>query len=165
MEYDSKEEEHFAAWLQEAESADLVYEIKYHPMPFLLSKRQTIPVVKVLKTKTKIVEKFLLHPHSYTPDFSFIISEKLEDYFFVKSEICYVDVKGGFSRFNDAKPFSINQKWVYSDYGIYINKVVPEKLFTKTWVPKDCRLTPALKNTIKKYIGCKSIAHFMQVSP
>ena len=161
MYYDSNEEEQFHDWLKEAERFGLVKNIEHHPEPFILSDKKTIKVKKILKTKTKIVNKFLLHPHIYTTDFSFIISPLLEEYFIIKSGLCFVDVKGGFSKFNDAKQFSINQKWVYSDYGIYINKVVPEKLFTKTFLPEDCRLTPVQKKLVKKYIGCKNIKEFM----
>jgi hypothetical protein len=162
MEYDSKEEEAFDAWLHEAEKANIVTGIRYHPEPFLLSRRVSMKVKEILKTKTKIIDKFLLHPHKYTTDFSFSISSRnLSNFFITYSGVCFVDIKGSFSKHGDQKQFSINQKWVYDKYGIYINKVVPEKLFTRTFLPESCRLTPKTRKHVKKYIGCKNIKEFM----
>ena len=122
----------------------MVEGIIYHPSSFLLSKRQTVKVTKQLKTKTKVIDKFLLHPHKYTPDFVFYITNFIERYEHelipCKKNIVFVDVKGvyaGGRHNNSSVTFPISQKWVYDKYGIYINKVVPEKFFRKTFVPKE----------------------------
>ena len=42
-----------------------------------------------------------------------------------------------------------------------MQKVIPEKLFKKTWVPEAARLSPKKRQPVKKYIGCKSIKEFI----
>jgi len=65
-----------------------------------------------------------------------------------------VDVKGSYSQ-NDAwRRFSIDQKWVYQKFGVYVNKIIPHPaidkkgkprpvsaLFVKTFVPARFTLT------------------------
>jgi len=160
MKFDSPEEEQFYEWLKEAERVGLVSEIEYQPKPFKLTERVNIPVIVRLKTKTKVVDRFLLHPHSYTADFSFLADKSLG--FITTGQRCWVDVKGGFSRFHDAKSFSINQKFVFFRFGIYINKVVPEKLFKKTFVPEVCRFTLKQQKPVKKYANIKTITKFLK---
>lgn len=156
---DSDEERHFYAWLIEAERSGLVSNIEYHSGSFVLADRATIPVEKQLKTKTKIVEKFLLHPHRYTPDFVFVW-HGLFNPFTTFQNTTWVDVKGTGSKYHDQKSFSINRKWVYEKFGIYINQVVPEKLFKKTFLPESCRLTKKTRKPVKKFIGCKTIYEY-----
>lgn len=159
---DSEEERQFYSWLLEAEEADLVSRIQYQPESFSLSGKASIQVEKKLKTKTKIVEIFLLGPHEYTPDFVFMWSgEKNHPFVSFATNWAWVDVKGTFNRFGDQKQFSINQKWVYDKYRIYINKVVPEKLFKETWVPEACRFTPKQNKPVKKYIGCRTVNQYL----
>jgi len=158
---DSDEEREFYAWLLEAEYAGLITDIEYQPGSLSLSSRASIQIEKKLKTKTKMVEKFLLHRHEYTPDFVFEWTGPGQGNPFVSGPIkTWVDVKGGFNAHGDPKQFSINQKWVYQKFGIFVNKVVPEKLFCKTWVPEDCRWTPKRHDPVKKYIGVLTVDEF-----
>jgi len=169
--FDSDEELEFWCWLKEAESRGIISEIEFHPYTFKLSDRVTIKFDKYLKTKVKTVDKFILHPHEYTPDFSFVIEHHkisdlnylVENWHFGDGKMMVVDVKGGFSQNGDGKQFSINQKWVWSKYGVYVQKIVPFKLFRKSFGPDICRFTPkTLKpNMSKNYIGLKSINEFM----
>ena len=144
MSFDSVEEEWFSKWLGTAEKRGMVEGIIYHPSSVLLSPKQTILEEVKLNTKTKTVDKFLLHPHRYTPEFAFYITEFINKYNHglipYKERIVFVDVKGVFvgGRHNNSSiTFPISQKWVYEKYGIYINKVVPEKFFKNTFVPKE----------------------------
>ena len=159
-EMDSDEERQFYDWLIEAESVDLVSNIEYHPGSFTLAERASVQIEQQLKTKTKTVEKFLLHPHSYTPDFVFVW-HGLFSPFFTRQNCTWVDVKGSFGLHGDSKQFRLNQKWMWARYGIYVNEVVPVKLFKKTWVPESCRWTPKQKKPVKKYVGCKTIDEFV----
>lgn len=166
--FDSPEEFHFYSWLIEANQHGLVSNIKPHPYSFRLSERVTIPFDKHMKTKIKTVNKFILHPHVYTPDFAFCIeNDKIRELnLFVENhgkngKFMIVDVKGGFSKFGDSKQFSINQKWTWDKYGVYVQKIVPEKLFNGSWVPEVCRYTPKQRKPVKKYDGCKTIAEFV----
>jgi len=152
-------------WLVDAKNNNLIKVIIYQPSPFILSDRVSVQIEKKLKTKTKIVDHFLFHPHKYTADFSFIImSEKLSNIFVGKhildNKIIYIDVKGSGNRHDGGRAFSINQKWVMEKYNIYVEKIIPYELFKKTWVPKNCRLTPKTKKEIKKYSHLKTIDAF-----
>jgi len=163
--FKSDEEWFFFNWLLEAQGAGLIKNIEYQPEPFELSGRVAVKYEKQLKTKSKIVERFLFHPHIYTPDFSFIVESRcLYPYFidtaYIGNTQVIVDVKGKFNKYGDPKQFSINQKWVMSKYGKYVEKIIPEKLFKKTWVPEICRFTPKKKQLVKKYIGSKVFKEF-----
>ena len=131
--------------------------IIYHPSSFKLASKQTIKAEVQLKTKTKIVDKFLLHPHKYTPDFVFYTTNLIErfDHGLVpcNGNIVFVDVKGvyaGGRHNNSSITFPISQKWVYAKFGIYINKVVPEKFFRKTFVPQELTIGKSGK-VLKKW--------------
>ena len=157
MSFDSGEEEWFSIWLRTAENRGMVDDIIYHPSSFILSPKQTIKKEVQLKTKIKTVNRFLLHPHTYTPDFAFYITNIIHQYDHglvpCKGNIVFVDVKGVFSggRHNNSSiTFPISQKWVYTKYGIYINKVVPEKFFKKTFVPQELTIGKSGK-VLKKW--------------
>jgi hypothetical protein len=148
----------------EAREHGLIDEIVYQPGPFVLSPRASVTVEKQLKTKIKTVDKFLFHKHSYTPDFSFYLQRGvLNEYFHnpVRGWVV-IDVKGGFNKYGDPKQFSINCKWMWQKYEIFVEKIVPEKLFKKTWVPGICRLSPKQRKPVKKYIGVPVISEFME---
>ena len=155
VEFDSNEEIEFYLWCEEAYEAGIITHFTYQPQAFILSERASVYEIKKLKTKKKFVDKFLFHPHKYTPDFEIVAKE-------IKaltktSMFYYVDVKGGFSIYNNHREFSINQKWVYDKFGHYINKVEPLKFFGKTWVPELARYTKTRKDLKKCYIGYNTI--------
>lgn len=168
QDFDSGEEWQVFNWLQEAVAYGLVRDVVYQPKPFELAPRASVEVLKQMKTKTKKVDEFLFHPHKYTPDFSFSCAYGYFSCAFRAIRVglyqpnVIIDVKGGFNRFGDPKQFSINQKWVWDKFGIYVEKVVPEKLFKKTWVPSVCRLTPKKRQPVKKYIGVPTIDEFLE---
>lgn len=149
-------------WLMEAKGKGLVVDITYQPGPFELSPRASVTVKKQLKTKVKDVDMFLFNPHVYTPDFSFTVSAELSGYFklpLINNVI--IDVKGHFNKHGDPKQFAINRKWMLIKFGIYVEKIVPEKLFKKTWVPDCCRFTPVRGDLVKRYIGYPGINEFI----
>ena len=164
--FPSDEEWHVSHWLMEAQGHGLLGEIVYQPDPFVLSERASVTVEKQLKTKTKTADKFLFHPHKYTPDFSFYLKDGFLNRHFNNPihNWIVIDVKGGFNPYGDPKQFSINQKWMYQKYEIYVEKIVPEKLFKKTWVPEICRLSPKLKKPVKKYINVPIISEFLKIN-
>jgi len=160
IEFDSPEEIEFYQWCEEAVENNIISSFVYHPNPYILSEQVTYTKTKVLKTKIKEIKAELLKPHVYTPDF-WVIGVKRPIF---KDSVFYyktIDVKGSFSRFNDDKSFSINQKWMYQKHGIYVEKIIPEKFFRETWVPQKARYTPAGKLK-KKYIGYKTINEYLK---
>ena len=171
--YFSKAREDFASdeelevycWLKETESFNLVSDIEYQPEAFSLCSRASVQVKKQLKTKIKMVDKFLFHAHVYTPDFEFEAMPAIGRLFvsplFAPNKPVVIDVKGSFNPYGDPKQFSINQKWVWDKYGVYVEKIVPEKLFKKSYVPEICRLTPKRRGPVKEYIGVPVIGQFV----
>lgn len=178
IELDSTEEVEFYMWLEEAHEAKIIDAFGYKPDRFLLIEGANHFVEKQLKTKTNIVERQLLKPHTYQPDFVFCPYEifwtkfntsliKFED----KPDI-YCDIKGTFNRgqFDSDFTFRINQKLMYAKFKIYVNKVVlkpmkvgktiREGFFKQTWVPTGCawmknRIEPTRR---KSYEDCKLLS-------
>jgi len=162
--FDSNEEVDFYHWCLEAKKYKIISEFSYNTTEYNLSPKQTLTVTKQLKTKIKEIEKSLLNPHSYTPDFNIIAGERWE--LMKNSKLIsthdnnteyVIDVKGSFQLHDGSRSFSINCKWMYDKYGIYINKVVPEKFFKLTWLPEKCKLSPKKRQIRKKYIGVKTL--------
>ena len=161
----SEEERQFSAWLFEALQHSLISDVKYEPKSYVLSDRASMLVKKELKTKTKIVDRFLLHPHEYTPDFEFVIHHIPLLTFFIKIdgiERVVVDTKGAFNLHGGDRNFSINRKWMFSKHGIYVNKIVPKKLFKGTWVPMSYRSTKSTKKPAAIAKGCKTIKEYLE---
>jgi len=153
-------------WLKEAERYGLVSDINYQPEPFILCPRASVPVTKRLKTKSKTVDKFLFHPHQYTADFQFVVSQGLSHLFVSPQfgrEVITIDVKGSFNLHGDPKQFAINCKWVWDKFNVHVEKIIPEKLFKKSFVPEICRFSPVLKKPVKKYLGVKTIKEYLEI--
>lgn len=162
--FDSDEEKEFNAWCEDALSLGMLSEIIYHPQAFSLSPRQTVKTIVQMKTKAKVIDAFLLHPHEYTADFRLMLTEYGRQFLDEKgllaacdSSQMFVDVKGGFNIYHDDKQFSINQKWVFREFGVYIHKIVPKKWFARTWVPKLALYSPKQRKFRECYRGCKTI--------
>jgi hypothetical protein len=143
--FDSKEEMEFYHWLCEAKEHGLVETFSYHPYSFKLYDGLKYTQVIQLKTKTKTRERTLLKPHVYTPDYMVLpVKGSLLDgnsiFRRVDEEHPFIiEVKGMYLQ---NERFPLNQKWVHQIHGIYVDKVVPQKLFLKTWVPAKCLITP-----------------------
>jgi len=159
--FDSEEESEFYAWCEEAKQHGFVSDFEYHPPPFVLCERASRIVEVKLKTKTKLEEEFLLNGHEYTPDFRVVPTEKLGKFKhklkMTDDGVYWIDVKGTFNQHDGLRSFSINQKWVYQVHGIFVNKVVPNTFFPRTWVPESCRYTQSTRKIRKPYLKCKTI--------
>ena len=148
--FDSQEEYFFDAWLKE-----LGVSYKYKPEPFVLCE----PVKLKIQKQRSIGEVHLLHGLQYQPDFFLDrfpdrianivtsvdiwhepIKESLKNVLFISSGgVCWIDTKGsnfmGSSRSSDIR-FAPIQKMVYQKFNVYVNSVVPEKLFERTFAPE-----------------------------
>lgn len=162
--FDSTEEMEFEAWCKDAFNLGMIADAVYHPPAFQLSPRQSVKKTVEMKKKSKIVDHFLFHPHEYTADFKLTLTEKGKEFLHDKGlyhtmnlNEMFVDVKGGFNIYNDDKPFSINQKWVFEKYGIFIHKVIPKKWFAKTWVPEVARRSPKKGIVRECYRNCATV--------
>lgn len=155
--YDSNEEWYFSWYLQELQETGYIERIKYHPKSFSLFEKIDISFIEKLKTKERKAFRQLLKPHKYQADYLIIWTLKAENLFWskdkyynpfgypfiltdisgeVKSKRSIVDIKGTFNKNESWTKFSINQKWVFERYGIYIQKLIPIKLFKASFTPK-----------------------------
>lgn len=106
----------------------------------------------------------MFRAHVYTADFKILIPvehKELCQYFKVPDFRCkepgcacfWVDVKGEFARNDGQRSFTLNQKWVYDKFGVYVHKVVPVKFFDKFGVPAEARFTPKTNKPRRIYYG------------
>jgi hypothetical protein len=166
-EFKSDEEKQFADWLEEAKVHGLVSSWEYEPITFDLIPAKCYSESVQTKTKIKIVEKSLLNDLKYTPDFRVELTDtglKLLTQTFKKSictaenpHIMWVDTKGEFARNDGNRSFSIIQKVFYDTHKIYAEKVIPKKLFEKTFAPESVRWMKSRKLPTKTKIGTKTV--------
>lgn len=179
MQFDSKDEELFWWWLEEAETAGLIHIGKRCEKG--IDTREVIhPVVKTyekqLKTKVKYIKRTLLRELSYTPDFELLVEKGgvfdreifPEGKFTGKYVYVIVDVKSSvgnaFGNNQTAVTFPIIQKVLYHLHGVYVHKVVVKKLFKKTWCPAKAYWMNGRKIPTKTKLGkqCKLIDEYLK---
>jgi len=150
----SEEEWIFSWWLNELIEAGFIVEVEYQPEPFQLSESVVASAKMLKKNKVQVVEKKVFAEHIYTPDWRIMwsqtaigvfvtslndIADKENNVYFYNCKMgigwpeSIIDIKGSFNGMNNssATTFPLNQKWVYSKYGIYVQKVIP-LYYTKT---------------------------------
>lgn len=166
--FDSQEEYFFDAWLKE-----LGVTYQYKPEPFVLCD----PVKLRQQNQRSIKEVHLLHGLTYQSDF--LISHPFPDrigsilfemdicidplkesfknaLFLSNGMVIHCDTKGsnfmGSSRSSDVR-FPVISKMVYDKFNIYVNSVIPDKLFEKTFAPEVYFHTEGGKERTKKING------------
>ena len=162
---DSEEEVMMLLWLEELIENQYCESVKRSDTfllsePLINSYEETI----VLATKTKIVPKkqLLLSAHRYTPEFAVIwlnkgkelfvdsiFKGKFSKQFYSANNLCtYLEIKSDFDYNNMTRLFIINQKWMWKQYGIYVNLVHPSKLFEETFTPQAYLTTKTGKQRV-----------------
>jgi len=155
--FDSDEEWYFSFYLDELYEAGYISEYELYPDSYILSDAVFYEYEKQLKTKTKMIVKKLMREHIYSPDFRIIWADKARGVFFdsiygqtnllkvpfitISDNISIVEIKPVFDQNNMTRLFITNQKWMYHKLGIYVQKIVPVKLFEQTFTPKRYLLT------------------------
>ena len=160
LQLDSIEERDFLFWCCEAVELSIISDFEYQPKTFILS-----DAVKIQTCNNRL--KSLFRQHVYTPDFSITFNgekqKQLAIEFNISHEqisdcnIVYIDVKGTFNKNDGGRSFSINQKWVWQKFNIYINKLVPVVFFKKYGVPQKSVLTEKTKKPRKAFLNLISI--------
>lgn len=165
---DSLEEKAMCHYLQDLYDNGYIEEFEKNTelMEIFPSRKEKIEFMDS-KGDIKYVEKHFLHGLSYTYDFMIKWLPRAKNVFYVnmfediskdsktiktvpfyclEPNISFIDVKGSFAgrNNNSAITFPIIQKILY-DGDIYIQKVIPKKLFQKTFVPTKELLTPTGK--------------------
>lgn len=138
MHFDSKEEQWFSWWLDELRGKGFVSEYQ---------RSVSIPLFEANK-------ELKLRAHEYTPDFLIswspgAINGLKLDWKKDRPNLSEVEIKPSFDAHNMTRLFKLNQKWVYQKYGIYIELVIPEKLFEKTFCPDRFKYTDSGKGLRK----------------
>lgn len=179
--FDSVGEMHFYWWCEELMQAGFIDNVSPQPSVFELSGSVSLLYLKPMKkVEDKYLEKVILNSHSYTADFMIKFNDSAEKKFFInpidnsplKKEHtslligngmnCHIEVKPIFDQNNMTRLAVLNQKWVMEKFGIFINIVIPEKLFQKTFTPK--RYLTCDKSSAKrkiKYTNIISLDEFL----
>ena len=159
----SEEEKLFNIWCDELKVNGYIDDYFYEPEITEITPKQETCIS--IKNKNKCT--FLMHPLTYKYDFKILWNEKAKNIFYNNmddnnyTKNCYfkclydislVDVKGNYTRKDRVTDisFPLIQKVLYFYRDIYVQKVVPIKLFEKTFAP----LTYLLNENIYK-VGTK----------
>lgn len=143
-------EEKFVYWyLMEAREAGYINEIVHQPKASTIIPEVVYSIKKQLKTKSKTIEKTLIQPLTYQPDFAIYWNKSArgifipmdnEDYkgypFYAnyKDKIFYsiIDVKGNYSQNDSHRRFSIEQKIIYYIKNVYVQRIIPVPVISKS---------------------------------
>ena len=188
--YESPEEAYVSWYLDELVGGGYVKEYEHQPHSWPLSHNKKYKWIKQLKTKEKYMASTLLQQHVYTPDFEVIwhkeepgiksifykelpcvgVSKKnpfwarestlLYDY--TRFVVSTWEVKPLFDRNNMTRLFTINQKWVYDKYGVYVQKIIPQKLFKDTFTPARYLLTDSGKQKRKLNFTPRTLEEYVE---
>ncbi len=186
---DSNEEAYFVWYLEELKSFGYISSWKSQPITYSLSDKVLYEWEEQLKTRVRVKEQTLLQGHVYTPDFKIVWTSKAKDIFYSKTadrnnvkncsfiaqeidgkDVSIIDIKPTFDAHNMTRLFIINQKWVYSKYGIYVQKIIPvsskkpkvKGLFEKTFTPVRFFLTNSGRKGRKFHYKTKQIKDFLK---
>ena len=158
--YDSLEEVYIRWYLDELLEAGIIRDVVYQPETILLSDPKKYWWEEELKTKSNQKSTKFLEGSTYTYDFEWQWDDKYHNIFamdidhppsFKKGEKkpyfltqCFltqwacssIDVKGKFAnRGSNLREFEAKRKWLYQKTGVFVQKIIPEKLFEATFTP------------------------------
>ncbi len=152
--FDSEEEVEFYHWLEEALRHGIISEFKFHNDVFKLMENQRVVCDKSMRKQGFLT----LQDVEYQLDFKMIATDK---FFEMTKKLVpasdgwiYIDTKSEYTG-NDSV-FSIKQKLMYQQHGLYVNRVVPLTFFKETWRPERAGLTKIKRDVQKKYQGIKT---------
>jgi hypothetical protein len=193
--FKSAEERYMCWWLMELYKEGYIKEFNYEVESFELSDPVKYPVLRKLKTKTKTEHVHLMHKHIYTPDFKVVWTAKgynkiycilgksnaNKDAYFkanlnseTKEIYSLIEVKPSFDQNNMTRLSTINIKWVYAKYGVYIQTVIPtpsigkkgevkpkNALFNSTFIPTRYFYTDSMNGHRKIRFFKRTITEFL----
>jgi hypothetical protein len=156
--FDSREEVWMAMWLEELKDFEYVETWERFVKPIKLFDAVQYPYTKIteLKTKMKSERKVfnLLYDLTYTPDFRVKWSEKGWDHFvsiiatglnpkswffgtYEANGWTYIEVKPVYDQNDKTAKFSVIQKILWNVKKIFVDLIIPEKLFEGTFMPQE----------------------------
>ena len=183
IEFDSNEEMYFYWWCEELMNHGYIETVVTHPRPVQLSLPVEVTHIKPMKkVADKVLTHKLLNGHQYTFDALIQFTKKGYDMFCIdllkegpysksdfsklvsRDAVCSVEVKPLFDQNNMTRLAIINQKWTYETTGRFVNIVIPEKLFAKTFTPKRYLTNNILKTKRKIKFKTRSLEEFVKIN-
>lgn len=188
IEFDSEEERLFYLYIQELKDTGWIKEFSFHTDEFILSESVKYNWLQETKNKKVTKESTLLHGHVYTADFRIFWEPKAHGVFYINifdninktdkvpflnhtnvdgTDIgTYCEIKPNFDKNNMQRLFTINQKWIFQEHHILVQKIIPigdkSCLFAKTFVPQEAMLTNKTKKPKKYKFEVKSLNQFIR---
>ena len=172
--FDSREEVWFAMWCEELKQAGLIryWHKEIESIEVIPSYSLQYNKITELKTRTKAEAKSfkLLNNLSYTADFEISFTNegfdifvspineniKPDRYFFCYNpkNMCIIEVKPSFDQHGKTARFSLLQKMIWHNLGIFVDLIIPEDLFRDTFMPQEAISDFKIKRaTAKKRVG------------
>lgn len=168
--FDSAEEHSMLQWLFELKDLGYIRLIR-RAESYLLSEALVSSFVIPLKTTSRQGQQTLLQAHSYTPEFYiewnqqrardkliWMIGEgtRFDKPFIAQTSRegkCFsvVEVKPSFDFHNSTRAFMLNMKWMWQKHGIFVNLIKKDKLFERTFTPREYLKTPTGKRRKVKW--------------
>lgn len=186
----SNEEQYFDWWLQELKAMGFIKEITHQPKPYQLSEQLSVSYFEPYKKKEggKDIPEEILPGHIYTPDVKIVWNETALGLFTLtlnsnfrkkrnrsfqyimcqhnkESNEYYsiVEVKPSFDQNNMTRLAKINIKWVWDKYSDFVNIIIPEKHFDKSFTPKKYLFTNKSNKPRKiKYKNIITLQEFLK---
>lgn len=179
---DSEAEKWILFWLFELKEAGYIESIE-RAKSYKLTDSVSHQYEKKLKTKTIIKNEVILLPCSYSPDFFIKLTEKgkkldifreLGSYNRLKEKgkitfihiagEALIEVKGTQFRHSQdtTEKFKVEQKWLWQEYGLYVNLVQPDKLFPLTFTPEKFKYTEKKKQLRKLRWKSRNLEEFLK---
>lgn len=157
--FDSHEELYYSWYLDELQDAGFIKSYEAQHVFHLLPDVNHIYTKKMVRVADKEVEYSLMKGHIYTTDFKIEWDESAKGIFYedltdppehtpmtkalyiAKEGVTFIEIKPKFDFKNMTRLVKINIKWVWSLYNEYVQIVVPEKMFKKTFTPNRYQYT------------------------
>ena len=160
--YESQEEWYFSWFLNDLKEKGIILKYSYEPQKFILSPARYYPIKRIFKTKEKTDQLSLIQEHVYTPDFLVQWNKQWQNKFYrlIHDEQCtskpdffaitskkddghytFFEIKPCFDHQNMTRLFIVTQKWMYHQFGIYIEKFEVPTMFKRTFTPSRYLLT------------------------
>lgn len=173
---DSWEEEHFLWFLLELKELGVITDVRKG------ESIEMIPSVTYFQERLskkgkllKPIEKTLLGNLSYTPDFVIKINEEspyvklpfIQEWLFNQCQgndalDINIEIKPDYNLHGvSTREFSIRQKVLFYTQGIYVNKIIPEHFFEKTFVPKRYLFTDMSRKPRKIKFRIKTLEEYV----
>ncbi len=183
MTFDSDEELYLYWYFLELQEKGYILEIKRGKTYLLSDKifRQYIKKIQ-LKTKVKIEVKdlIIMEDHVYTPDYEIVWAEKAKGLFYLplqglesKTKLAIaqviegkttsiIEVKPIFDAQNMTRLFTLNKKWMFQIYGLYVTKLVHQEIFEATFTPVRYLFTNKSKGVRKIDFKVKTLEEYLK---